>query len=50
ERVRVLQEAGQHALAYLTAKTHGLVEDAEAIRAAAEVDEASIVLPPGVAF
>ncbi|KAJ2706872.1 hypothetical protein H4R19_004962, partial [Coemansia spiralis] len=43
DRVRVLHESGQHALAYLTAKTHGLTDEAEAIRAAAEVDEADIV-------
>ncbi|KAJ2160859.1 hypothetical protein GGF46_001916 [Coemansia sp. RSA 552] len=43
DRVRVLHESGQHALAYLTAKTHGLSEEAEAIRAAAEIDQADIV-------
>ncbi|KAJ1729506.1 hypothetical protein LPJ61_003488 [Coemansia biformis] len=48
DRVRVLHESGQHALAYLTAKTHGLAEDAEAIRAAAGVDEADIVGVEGV--
>ncbi|KAJ2276488.1 hypothetical protein IW137_000194 [Coemansia sp. RSA 1287] len=42
DRVRVLQESGQHALAYLTAKSHGLVEEAESIRAGAGVEEADI--------
>ncbi|KAJ2895543.1 hypothetical protein IWW38_002280, partial [Coemansia aciculifera] len=43
DRVRVLRESGQLSLAYLTAKTHGLVEEAEAIREAAGIDEADIV-------
>ncbi|KAJ1759734.1 hypothetical protein LPJ58_002114, partial [Coemansia sp. RSA 1591] len=42
DRVRVLQESGQHALAYLTAKSHGLVEEAESIRAGAGIEEADI--------
>ena len=32
ERVKVLQNAGQSSLAYLTAATHGLEEEAEALR------------------
>ncbi|KAI9500721.1 Coatomer, alpha subunit [Coemansia spiralis] len=43
DRVRTLRDAGQHALAYLTAKTHGLNEEAEAIRAAAGIEESDIV-------
>ncbi|PIA18421.1 Coatomer, alpha subunit [Coemansia reversa NRRL 1564] len=43
DRVRVLREAGQHSLAYLTAKTHGLESEAESIRVAAGVEEADIV-------
>ncbi|KAJ2756805.1 hypothetical protein GGI19_000531 [Coemansia pectinata] len=43
DRVRVLRESGQLSLAYLAAKTHGLVEEAEAIREAAGVEEADIV-------
>lgn len=43
DRVRVLRESGQMALAYLTAKTHGLTEEAEAIREAAEIEESDIV-------
>ncbi|KAJ1939236.1 hypothetical protein EC988_007367, partial [Linderina pennispora] len=46
ERVRVLRESGQLSLAYLTAKTHGLTEEAEAIREAAGIDEASIIGVP----
>ncbi|ORX72244.1 coatomer subunit alpha-2 [Linderina pennispora] len=46
ERVRVLRESGQLSLAYLTAKTHGLAEEAEAIREAAGIDEASITGVP----
>ncbi|KAJ2396744.1 hypothetical protein GGI23_003790, partial [Coemansia sp. RSA 2559] len=42
DRVRTLREAGQNALAYLTARTHGLEEEAETIRAAAGIDEAEI--------
>ena len=33
ERVKILQNCGQDSLAYLTAKTHGLDEEAEAVKA-----------------
>ncbi|KAJ2399219.1 hypothetical protein GGF41_008176, partial [Coemansia sp. RSA 2531] len=46
DRVRVLRESGQLSLAYLAAKTHGLVEEAEAIREAAGIEEADIVGMP----
>ncbi|KAJ2591620.1 hypothetical protein H4R99_006688 [Coemansia sp. RSA 1722] len=46
DRVRVLRESGQLSLAYLTAKTHGLEEEAESIRAMAEVDESDIAGVP----
>ncbi|KAJ1770968.1 hypothetical protein LPJ74_002768 [Coemansia sp. RSA 1843] len=42
DRVCTLRDAGQHALAYLTAKTHGLEEEAESIRVAAGIEEADI--------
>ncbi|KAJ2520175.1 hypothetical protein H4217_002217 [Coemansia sp. RSA 1939] len=42
DRIQTLREAGQHSLAYLTAKTHGLEEEAEAIRAAAGIEESDI--------
>lgn len=45
ERIRLLQEVGQLPLAYMTAKTHGLTEQAEAILAAAGKTEADIELP-----
>ncbi|KAK9839869.1 hypothetical protein WJX81_007554 [Elliptochloris bilobata] len=51
ERVRILEEAGQTALAYVTAATHGLSEDAE--RLAEGLEEvpplepgAQLLLPP----
>ncbi|KAJ2780589.1 hypothetical protein GGI15_003483 [Coemansia interrupta] len=46
DRVRVLRESGQLSLAYLAAKTHGLDEEAEAIRTTAEIEEADIVGVP----
>ncbi|KAJ2845901.1 hypothetical protein IWW36_004596, partial [Coemansia brasiliensis] len=42
DRIRVLQETGQYALAYLTAKTHGMIEEAESIRAAADIDNVNV--------
>lgn len=45
ERIRLLQDVGQLPLAYMTAKTHGLTEQAEAILAAAGKTEADIELP-----
>ncbi|OAD77428.1 hypothetical protein PHYBLDRAFT_176941 [Phycomyces blakesleeanus NRRL 1555(-)] len=45
ERVRLLQDVGQLPLAYLTAKTHGLTEQANAILAAAGKTEDEIELP-----
>ncbi|KAJ2489872.1 hypothetical protein IWW37_003640 [Coemansia sp. RSA 2050] len=48
DRVRVLRESGQMSLAYLAAKTHGLVDEAEAIREAAGIDEADIVGMPSL--
>ncbi|KAJ2334974.1 hypothetical protein GGH91_005575, partial [Coemansia sp. RSA 2671] len=48
DRVRVLRDSGQMSLAYLAAKTHGLVDEAEAIREAAGIDEADIVGLPSV--
>lgn len=59
EKVRVLEHTGQLSLAYLTAVTHGLMEDAERIRGhleAAEVpiplvaDNASLLQPPTAIF
>ena len=32
ERVKILQNCGQDSLAYLTAQTHGLEEEAEAVK------------------
>ncbi|KAJ1897459.1 hypothetical protein LPJ66_003348 [Kickxella alabastrina] len=46
DRVRVLRESGQLSLAYLTAKTHGLVDEAESIRIAAGIEEEDIVGVP----
>ncbi|KAJ1860398.1 hypothetical protein LPJ73_001386 [Coemansia sp. RSA 2703] len=46
DRVRVLRESGQLSLAYLAAKTHGLDDEAEAIRTAAGIEEADIVGVP----
>ena len=43
ERVRLLQEAGHLPLAYLTAVTHGLAEQAEAL--AAQLEAAGLPLP-----
>lgn len=45
ERIRVLQSVGQIPLAYLTAKSHGLIEQANAILAAAGKTELDIELP-----
>lgn len=45
ERIRLLQDVGQLPLAYMTAKSHGLTEQAEAILAAAGKTEADIELP-----
>ena len=42
ERIRILKESGQLPLAYLTAKSHGLNEEANAILAASEIDESEI--------
>ena len=46
ERVKILQNCGQDSLAYLTAKTHGLDEEAESVKATMD-PEASLpeVLP-----
>ncbi|KAJ2782487.1 hypothetical protein H4R18_002239 [Coemansia javaensis] len=49
DRMRVLHESGQQALAYLTAKTHGLDAEAEAIREAAGIEESDIVVPAAAA-
>ncbi|CAG8565874.1 7824_t:CDS:10 [Paraglomus occultum] len=47
ERIRLLKEFGQYPLAYLTAQSHGLTEDAEAILAAAGLTSEDITdLPP----
>uniref|UniRef100_V9K9W5 Coatomer subunit alpha n=1 Tax=Callorhinchus milii TaxID=7868 RepID=V9K9W5_CALMI len=55
ERVRILKNCGQKSLAYLTSATHGLDEEAEALRAAfdpeketiPEIDpEAKLLQPP----
>lgn len=52
ERVKVLEESGQIPLAYVAAKTHGLVDEAERLREGLteepEVDltDASLLLPP----
>ncbi|KAG2199316.1 hypothetical protein INT47_012950, partial [Mucor saturninus] len=45
ERIRVLQDVGQIPLAYLTAKSYGLTEQADAILAAAGKTELDIELP-----
>lgn len=46
ERIQLLKDVGQLPLAYMTAKTHGLHEQAEAILAAAGKTEEEIELPP----
>ena len=54
ERIRALRAAGQHSLAYLTAVTHGLDEQAEEIAQLAGIDteavksnpEAQLLKPP----
>ena len=54
ERVKILQNCGQDSLAFLTAKTHGLDEEAEAVQASmpegAELPEvlsgAALLKPP----
>jgi coatomer protein complex subunit alpha (xenin) len=43
ERVKILENAGHHALAYLTAATHGMKEDAERLEAV--LVEAGIAVP-----
>jgi coatomer protein complex subunit alpha (xenin) len=45
ERIQLLKDVGQLPLAYMTAKSHGLNEQAEAILAAAGKTEADIELP-----
>ncbi|KAI9497476.1 coatomer protein alpha subunit [Zychaea mexicana] len=45
ERVRLLEQVGQGPLAYLTAKSHGLTEKAEAILAQSGKDESQVQLP-----
>ena len=42
ERVKVLEESGNLPLAYISAKTHGLEEDAERIKIAIETQEGSV--------
>ena len=42
ERIRALRAAGQHSLAYLTAVTHGLQEQAEEIAQVSGIDTSSI--------
>ncbi|RUS21604.1 coatomer WD associated region-domain-containing protein, partial [Endogone sp. FLAS-F59071] len=46
ERIRLLKEVGQLPLAYLTAKSHGLTEEAEAILTAANLTVDDIEVPP----
>jgi coatomer protein complex subunit alpha (xenin) len=48
ERIRLLQDVGQIPLAYLTAKSHGLIDEANAILAAAGKTEEDIELPENV--
>ncbi|OZJ05293.1 hypothetical protein BZG36_01950 [Bifiguratus adelaidae] len=45
ERVKLLREVGQLPMAYLTAKTYGMVEEAEEILASAGMTEEEITLP-----
>ena len=42
ERVRVLEESGNMPLAYISAKLHGLEEDAERIKIAIETNGGSV--------
>ena len=42
ERVKVLEESGNLPLAYISAKTHGLEEDAERIKIAIETQEGTV--------
>ena len=42
ERIRALRAAGQHSLAYLTAVTHGLQEQAEEIAQLSGIDTSAI--------
>lgn len=42
ERIKALRAAGQHSLAYLTAVTHGLDEQAEEIAQVSGIDTAAI--------
>ncbi len=44
ERIRILIDAGQLPLAYITAATHGLTEQAEAL--AAQLEAAGLPIPP----
>ena len=46
ERVRVLKESGQNALAYLTAATHGLADEAAALEAELRDAEAEVPAVP----
>merc|ERR1711997_980154 len=46
ERVKILENCGQTSLAYLTAKTHGLEEDANKIQEAYEADSDNDKRPP----
>jgi len=53
ERVRVLRDAGQLALAYLAAATHGLGDEAAVLReelAAAGIDASALAPAPGAAL
>ncbi|KAI9472141.1 MAG: coatomer protein alpha subunit [Benjaminiella poitrasii] len=45
ERIRLLQDVGQLGLAYMTAKTHGLEEEAQALLAAAGKTTDEVELP-----
>merc|ERR1712223_1932861 len=47
ERVKILQNCGQDSLAYLTAQTHGLEEEAEAVKASLPEDAVLPKLLPG---
>jgi len=45
ERVKVLSGCGQTSLAYLTAATHGLVEEAEKVRASVDTEKTPLPAP-----
>ena len=47
ERVKILQNCGQDSLAYLTAKTHGLEEEASAIKESLPEDTELPQVAPG---